>query len=41
MHGARTKGVRDDLSLAAMLYAVAHVEDSRNTGDKGFVVDAG
>jgi hypothetical protein len=41
VYGARTEGVRDDLSLAAMLCAVAHVEDTRYAGDKGFVVDAG
>jgi hypothetical protein len=33
--------VRDYLSFAAMLCAVAHVEDTRYAGDKGFVVDAG
>jgi hypothetical protein len=39
--GAGTEGVRDDLSLAAMLRTVAHVEDTWDTGDKCFVVDAG
>jgi hypothetical protein len=41
VYSARTEGMRDDLSFAAMLCAVAHVEDTRYAGDKSFVVDAG
>lgn len=39
--GAGAEGVSDDLSLATMLCAVAHVEDTWDARDKGLVVDAG
>jgi hypothetical protein len=41
VHGTRTEGMRDDLSLAAVLLAVAYVEDTWDAGDEGLVVDAG
>jgi hypothetical protein len=40
VHGTRTEGMRDDLPLAAMLLAVAYVEDTWDAGDEGLVVDA-
>lgn len=41
VHGAGTESMRNDLSLATMLLAVAYIEDAWNTGDKGLVIDAG
>ena len=38
--GAGTEGMRNDLSLAAMLLAVSYVEDAWDAGDEGLVIDA-
>jgi hypothetical protein len=41
VYGAGTEGVRDDLSLAAMLCSISYVEDAWDAGDESLVVNAG